>query len=150
MSNRPTSQPYDVIDRAEDMRPRQQVMPLEAAASMIGTYAAVTTITDLFKVPANTNITITGATMKKTTGGTAAATATAWGLAYSLAGTGDPSVFGTLLFGTHANNSWHNFSVTSTNVAAGDEVRLVGLVGTTSEETQVGSLLCIEYREDWT
>lgn len=149
MANRPTAGAYDKIDTAESFLPRQHIMPLEAAATMIGTYAAVTSITQLFKVPANSNIKITGATMKKTTGGTAAATATAWGLAQSLAGTGALSVFGTLLFGTHADNSWHNFSVTTTDVPAGNTVELVGLVGTTTEESQVGSLLCIEYKEDW-
>lgn len=150
MSNRATSQPYDVVDRAEDMLPRQHIMPLEGAATLIGTYAAVTTLTDLFIVPANSAITISGASMKKTTGGTAAATASAWGLATSLAGTGASSVFGTLLFGTDADNKYCNFSVTSTKVAAGSVVRLVGLIGTTAEESQVGSLLCIEYKEDWT
>jgi hypothetical protein len=117
---------------------------------MIGTYAAVTSIVQLFKVPANTNITVTGASVKRTTGGTAAATATAWGLAHSLAGTGALTVFGTLLFGTCADGSFGNFSVTETDVPAGNTVELVGLVGTTTEESQVATLLCVEYKEDWT
>lgn len=149
MANRPTTRPYDQIDVAEEMRPRQLISPLEGAATMIGTYASVTTLVDLFRVPANSNIKITGASCKKTTGGTAAATATAWGLAQSLAGTGANVVFGTLLFGTHADNTYHNFTVTETDVPAGNVVRLVGLVGTTSEESQVMSFLTIEFKEDW-
>ena len=149
MANRPTTATYDKIDTAAAFLPRQHVVPLTAPATMIGTYAAVTTITDLFIVPANSNITITGASAKKTTGGTAAATASAWGLAHSLVGTGANTVFGTLLFGTHANNTYHDFSVTETDVPAGNVVRLVGLVGTTTEESQVMDQLTIEYKEDW-
>ena len=150
MSNRPTTRPYDQIDVADEMRPKQLLMPLEGAATMTGTHAAAgTSIATLFKVPANTNITVTGATMQRTTGGTAAATAPAWGLMKSLAGTGAVAAFGTLLFGTVADASWSNFSVTSTNLAAGDVVSLYALTGTTTEESQVGTLLCIEYEEDW-
>lgn len=149
MANRPTTGTYDSVDVAETFLPYQHLMPQEVVATLIGTYAAVTALVDLFMVPANSNIKITGATMKKLIGGTAAATATAWGLAHSLAGTGADTVFGTLLFGTHANNTYHNFSVTTTDVPAGNVVRLVGLVGTTTEESQTGSYLCIEYKEDW-
>ena len=150
MANRPTNRPYDVVDAGEDLLPRQHLMPQEIVATMIGTYAAVTTIVDLFRVPANSNIKMTGASCKKLVGGTAAATASAWGLAHSLAGTGANTVFGTLLFGTHADNTYHNFSVTETSIPAGNVVRLVGLVGTTTEESQTLSYLCLEYKEDWT
>jgi hypothetical protein len=148
--NRPKTRPYDVVDAAEDMLPRQHIAPLEAVATMIGTYAAVTKIVDLFVVPANSNIIITGASCKKVVGGTAAATASAWGIGHYLIGTGDPTVFGTLLFGTHADATYHNFSVTSTSIPAGNVVALLGLIGTTSEESQTMSYLTIEYKEDWT
>ena len=131
MSNRPTGMTYDVASVLKGGLPRQHIMPQEVVATLIGTYAAVTAIVDLFVVPANSNIKITGASCKKLVGGTATGTASHWGLAQSLVGTGEDVVFGTLLFGTHANNTYHNFSVTATDVPAGNVVRLVGLVGTT-------------------
>lgn len=63
-----------------------------------------------------------------TTGGTAAGPAVT--IERSLAGTGAAEVFGTLTFGTVANSTAGNMSITSTNFLAGDEVRIKTVVGT--------------------
>lgn len=149
MSNRPTSQPYDVIDRAEDLLPRQH-FSYAATMTLVGTAAAAgTAITDLFIVPANSNIKVSGASIKRSVGGTGTATSPNWGLGYSLAGTGAFVCFGTLLFGTVADNTYANFSVTETSVAAGDVLQLYALTGTKSGAEETATFLSVEYKEDW-
>jgi hypothetical protein len=152
MAIRATNYPYDVVDRAKDLLPRQHTVPyFGLMGTLTGTQATnAAAITDLMIVPANSNITVTGASCKRGVGGTAASTAPHWGIAHSLAGTGANTVFGTLLFGTAADSTYANFSVTETDVPAGNVVRLVAIAGTTSEETQTIGGLTIEYREDWT
>jgi hypothetical protein len=149
-SNRPTTQPYDEIDRAEDFRPHQHVAVNGICGTLLGTVATAATLLDLFVVPANSNIKVSGASMKITTGGTRAGTAEpTWGLAYSLAGTGANTVFGSMLFGTRADNTYGNFSVTSTNVSAGDVIRLTSIAGTDSDGSEIGGFISVEYRENW-
>ena len=152
MANRPTGAAYDVIDRAESMLPRQHMNFVGGGtiASLTGTQATnAATITDLFRVPANSNIKVTGMAVKRGVGGTIAATGPHWGLAHSLIGTGANTVFGTLSSGTYADNTYADFSVTATDVPAGNVVRIVALAGTTSEETQELLHVTIEYKEDW-
>lgn len=151
MANRPTTAPYDVVDRAEDMRPRQHIVPyFGLMGTLTGTQATnAATLTDLMYVPANSNIKVSGAACKRGVGGTIAAAGPHWGLAHSLVGTGANTVFGTLVSGTYADNTYANFSVTETDVPAGNVIRLVALAGTTSEETQTIGGLTLEYREDW-
>jgi len=152
MAIRTLNQPYDVIDRAKDLLPRQHIIPyFGLMGTMTGTQATnAATITDLMIVPANSNVTVTGAAAKRGVGGTFAATGPHWGLAHSLAGTGSNTVFGTMSSGTYADNTYGNFSVTETDVPAGNVIRLVAIAGTTSEETQTIGGLVLEYKEDWT
>jgi hypothetical protein len=118
--------------------------------TLTGTQATnAVAITDLMIVPANSNIKVTGASAVYGVGGTANNASPNWGLAHSLAGTGANTVFGTRVFGTNANSTYFNFSVTSTDVPAGNVIRLVALAGTTSEETQTIGGLTLEYKEDW-
>ena len=151
MANRPTGAAYDVIDQAEDMRPRQHMVPyFGLMGTLTGTQATnAATLTDLMIVPANSNVKVSGASAKRGVAGTIAAAGPHWGLAHSLAGTGANTVFGTLISGTYADNTYANFSVTETDVPAGNVVRLVALAGTSSEETQTLGGLTLEYREDW-
>jgi len=150
MSNRPTTQAYDDVDRAEDYLPRQHAV-VRATMTLTGTHAAAGThILDLFRVPANSAIKVSGATVKRTTGGTGTATAPNWGLGYSLAGTGTVSIFGTILYGTVADNEYQNFSVTETTLAAGDVIRLHALTGTQAGASSVADMITLEYKEDWT
>jgi len=119
--------------------------------TLTGTHAAAGThILDLFRVPANSAIKVSAATIKRTTGGTGTATAPNWGLGYSLAGTGTVSIFGTVLYGTVADNTYENFSVTTTTLAAGDVIRLHSLAGTQAGASSVADMITLEYREDWT
>lgn len=151
MANRPTSCTYDQVSVALDMLPRQHIVPyFGLMGTLTGTQATnAATLTDLMIVPANSNIKVTGASAKRGVGGTIAAAGPHWGLAHSLAGTGANTVFGTLISGTYADNTYANFSVTSTDVPAGNVIRLVALAGTSSEETQTLGGLSLEYKEDW-
>lgn len=151
MAIRTLNRPYDVVDVANDLLPRQHAVPyFGLMGTLTGTQATnAATLTDLMIVPANSNVNVSGASCKRGVGGTIAATGPHWGLAHSLAGTGDNTVFGTLVSGTYADNTYANFSVTETSVPAGNVVRLVALAGTTSEETQTIGGLTLEYREDW-
>lgn len=152
MAIRTLSQPYDTVDRARDLLPRQHVSPyFGLMGTLTGTQATnAATLTDLMIVTANSNVMVSGASCKRGVGGTIAATGPHWGLAHSLAGTGANTVFGTLVSGTYADNTYANFSTTETDVPAGNVVRLVALAGTTSAATQTIGGLTLEYREDWT
>lgn len=151
MAIRTFTEPYDVVDKAKGMLPRQHLTPyFGLMGTLTGTQATnAATITDLMIVPANSNIKVSGASAKYGVGGTAVAASPGWGIAHSLAGTGANTVFGTRVFGTNADNTYFNFSVTETDVPAGNVIRLVALAGTTSEETQTIGGLTLEYREDW-
>ena len=150
-ANRPTSQTYDFIDKCEDMLPRQHCVPyFGLMGTLLGTQATnALTLTDIMIVPPNSNIKVTGASSKRTVAGTIAATGPHWGLAHSLAGTGTNTVFGTLVSGTYADGTYGNFSVTSTDVPAGNVIRLVALAGTSATPTQTMSGFTLEYKEDW-
>lgn len=149
-ANRPTSQTYDFIDKCEDMLPREHVAFPGILGTLLGTVASAATLLDLMIVPANSNIKVTGASMKITTGGTRAGTAEPhWGLAHSLAGTGTNTVFGTLLYGTRADNSYANFSVSTTDVPAGNVIRLTSIAGTDTDGSEIGGFITLEYKEDW-
>ena len=151
MSNRPTGAAYDKIDTAESMLPRQHVTAFGVNGTLLGTVASTASLADLFIVPANSNIKVSGASMKITTGGTGtgATTSPKWGIGHSLAGTGANSVFGTALFGTRADGTYLNFSLTTTDVPAGNVVRLVAIAGTTDQDAQIGGYVSLEYKEDW-
>jgi len=151
MAIRTLNRPYDDVAKARELLPRQHMVPyFGLMGTLTGTQATnAATLTDLMIVPANSNVKISGASCKRGVGGTIAATGPHWGLAQSLAGTGANSVFGTMVSGTYADSTYANFSVTETDVPAGNVVRLVALAGTSSEETQTIGGLTLEYREDW-
>jgi len=161
MSNRPTIPSYDVVDRAGDMLPRQHVQVmlnpsnLGIVGTLLGTVAADADLCQLFTVPANTNIKVTGASIRIKTGGTAAGTTATpnWGLAYSAAsllGTGARTTFCTLRMGTRGDGSWANFSVTETAVATGNIIHLTSIAGTDTDGSEIADWVVLEYREDWT
>ena len=151
MAIRTFTQPYDEVDKAKKMLPRQHVVPyFGLMGTLTGTQATnAATLTDLMIVPPNSNVKVSGASCKRGTAGTIAATGPHWGLAHSLAGTGANTGVGTMVSGTYADSTYGNFSVTETDVPAGNVVRLVALAGTSSEETQTVGGLTLEYREDW-
>jgi len=152
MTIRTLNRPYDVVDNAKDLLPRQHIVPyFGLMGTLTGTQATnAVAITDLMIVPANSNVTVTGASCKRGVGGTMDAASPHWGLAHSLAGTGANTVFGTLSSGTYADNTYGNFSVTATDVPGGNVIRLVAVAGTSDQETQTIGGLTLEYREDWT
>lgn len=154
MSIRTLNRPYDEVDRAKDFLPRQHVSLGYGTLSMIGTLTGTAVAQDVFQVPANSNITVTGAYIKKVVGGTATATAPFWtiGKVTPIAGigTGAVTAFGTAAWGTDADAKYVNFSVTETDCAAGDIIRLLTNPGTTSNPTQTVTNVTLEYREDWT
>ena len=153
MSNKPTSIPYDAVDHGRALQPRQHATIGYGTLSMVGTLTGTAVATDVFIVPANSAITVTGAYAKKGVGGTFSAAAPAWNLAkvtpIAGIGTAAPSHFGTLVWGTHADGSYQDFSVTSTKCAAGDIIRLLTLPGTSSNPTTTITGLTLEYKEDW-
>jgi hypothetical protein len=133
------------------MLPRQHVTCFGINGTLLGTVATAADLADLFIVPANSNIKVTGASMKFTTGGTGtgATTSPKWGIGHSLAGTGASTIFGTLLFGTRADSTYANFSLTTTDVPAGNVIRLTSIAGTTGGASQIGGYVALEYKEDW-
>lgn len=149
MANRPTTGSYDKIDSAESFLPYQHVNVFGVAGTLLGTHAAAADLADLFIVPENSNIKVSGASMKLTGGGTGAATAPAWGIGHSLAGTGDSTIIGTLVWGTRADNTYANFSLTTTDVPAGNVIRLTAIAGTVAETNEIGGFVSVEYKEDW-
>jgi len=153
MAIRKFTQPYDEVDKARGMLPRQHVSLGYGTLSMIGTLTGTAVAQDIFQVPANSNITVSGAYIKKVVGGTATATAPFWTIAkvtpIAGLGTGAATAFGTCVWGTDADAKYVNFSVTETDVAAGDIIRLLTNPGTTSNPTQTVTNVTIEYREDW-
>lgn len=158
MANRPSSQTYDKVDAAEDMLPQQHVQVtinpsnLGIIGTLLGTVAAAADLCQLFVVPANSNIKVTGAKMRIATGGTAVGTGPHWGLASSLAslvGTGARTVFGTMTFGTYADGAWGDFTAAA-SVAAGSIIHLTSIVGTDSGGSQVADWVVLQYKEDWT
>ena len=144
--------PYDVATQAELTRPHAITQFPGVTGTLLGTVATTVDLVDLFIVPPNTNIRITGAAMKFTTGGTGtgAATSPQWGLGYSLAGTGTTTVLGTMLFGTRANSTYGTYSLTTGTAAAGDVIRIVAIAGTTGGASQIGGYVAVEYQEVWT
>lgn len=153
MSNKPNQFAYDEISKAKKFLPRQHVSLGYGTLSMIGTKTATATVQDIFQVPANSNITVTAAYMKKVVGGTATGTAPYWtiGKVTPIAGIGTatPVQFGTCAWGTDADAKYVNFSITETNCAAGDIIRIYENAGTTSNPTQTITNVTLEYIEDW-
>lgn len=149
-NNRPTTVPYDVAEQAKTCLPYEHVAFPGILGTLLGTVASAATLIDLMIVPANSNIKVSGCSMKITTGGTRAGTAEPhWGLAHSLAGTGANSLFGTLAYGTRGDNTYANFSVTTTDVPAGNVIRLTSIAGTDSDGSEIGGFITLEYKEDW-
>lgn len=151
MAIRTLNRPYDEVAIAKELLPRQHIIPyFGLMGTLTGTQATnAASITDLMIVPANSNVKVSGASAKYGVGGTDVSASPNWGLAHSLVGTGANTVFGTRVFGTNADSTYFNFSVTETDVPAGNVIRLVALAGTTSQETQTIGALTLEYREDW-
>lgn len=99
----------------------------EGAVSVVGTAASVTALAATYrKIPFRSKI--MGATRVSTTGGTAAGPTVL--LQYSLAGTGTWTSIGTAAFGTDADLTSSDFSVTATELADGDLIRLAIAAGT--------------------
>ena len=95
--------------------------------SVVGTASAITAIAStVFKLPFNAKI--KGATRVSTTGGTAAGPTVL--VQYSLAGTGTWTSIGTAAFGTDADGTGSDFSVTATSLSDGDQIRLALAAGT--------------------
>lgn len=153
MSNRSTTMTYDDIAKAINALPRQHVTLGYGTLSMVGTLTGTAVAQDIFQVPANSAVKVTGCYFKKVVGGTATATAPYWTIAkvtpISGIGTGTATAFGTCAWGTDADAKYVNFSVTSTTAAAGDIIRLLTNPGTTSNASQTVTNVTLEYQEDW-
>lgn len=99
----------------------------EGAVSVAGTAAAITALSaTTIKLPFKCKL--RGATRLSTTGGTAAGPTVL--AQYSLAGTGAWTSIGTATFGTDADGTGGDFSVTETTLADGDHFRLAIAAGT--------------------
>lgn len=110
--------------------------------STVGTAAAITalaaaTVSIPFKMK------LRGATRLSTTGGTAAGPTVL--AQYSLAGTGAWTSIGTAAFGTDADGTAADFSVTETEIADGDKFRLAIAAGTAAATHTVN--YCVEFVE---
>ena len=82
---------------------------------------------------------IIGCSLYLTTGGTAAGPVL--NMVKSLAGTGSDVAFGTATFGTQADATLKEMSVTETNFTTGDVVRLSVVGGTIASTPVIGSAL---------
>jgi hypothetical protein len=97
------------------------------AVSVVGTAASITALTATVTcLPFKCKL--RGATRVSTTGGTAAGPTVL--IQSSLAGTGTWTSIGTAAFGTDANDTMSDFSVTETALADGDGLRLALAAGT--------------------
>lgn len=95
--------------------------------SVAGTAAAITALTGtVVSLPFKCKL--RGATRLSTTGGTAAGPTVL--AQYSLGGTGTWTSIGTCAFGTDADSTASDFSVTETTLADGDKFRLAIAAGT--------------------
>lgn len=95
--------------------------------SVVGTAGSITGLaTSVYKLPYAAKI--VGATRVSTTGGTAAGPTLL--LQYSLAGTGTWTSIGTCAFGTDADGTTSDFSVTATSLSDGDCIRCAIAAGT--------------------
>ncbi len=150
MSNKPTRLTYDQLSVGAAYLPQQHILYDNLAGTLLGTVATGADLVDLFKLPANSGIQVTGVSARIIVGGTAAAAGSAWGIGKSLAGTGTTVNFGTLVMGTRADATYGNFSVTSTTLAAADVLRLTSIAGTAaSNPGSTMDKICVEYLEDW-
>lgn len=93
--------------------------------SLSGTQASASTIT---RTTALSNIRVLDGYVQVMTGGTAAGPG--FTLNVSAAGTGANVPFGTVTFGTHANNTIIDVSLTETAIAAGSDIVCVSVAGT--------------------
>jgi len=122
--------PYDVFSAPV-------VMAL-GGISVAGTAASTTELAATrIKLPFRAKI--VGATRVSSTGGTAAGPSVL--LQHSLAGTGSFTSIGTATFGTDADGTGSDFSVTATNLADGDQVRLAIAAGTAAATHTVNFVL---------
>lgn len=98
-----------------------------SAVSVAGTAASITALTAT-RVSMPFKMRLRGATRLSTTGGTAAGPTVL--AQYSLAGTGAWTSIGTCAFGTDADGTAADFSVTETTLADGDQFRFAVAAGT--------------------
>lgn len=98
-----------------------------SAVSVAGTAASITALTGT-RVSMPFKMRLRGATRLSTTGGTAAGPTVL--AQYSLAGTGAWTSIGTCAFGTDADGTAADFSVTETTLADGDQFRFAVAAGT--------------------
>jgi hypothetical protein len=106
--------------------------------SVVGTAASITALAPTqFRLPYACKI--TGANRISTTGGTAAGPTVL--LQHSLAGTGTWTSIGTAAFGTDADGTTSELSVTATDLAADDHIRLAIAAGTAAATHTVNFLV---------
>jgi hypothetical protein len=121
----------------------KHVVYVGVSGTLLGTVADNGLGAELFKLPANFNGKITGATIKVTNGGTGAAAAPSFGIA-----TGGTVVLASAVYGTRADNTYVNLAASTTNtVDAGDILYLCYVAGTIADTSQVFTLQTIEYQE---
>lgn len=153
MANFPLSGPYDVQYRFNQFRPQQLMYIKGIVGTLLGTHASDASILDLTKIPANSNITITGVTCKVSGGGTGAATAPKFAILQSLAGTGAVSEVASAVWGTRADGDWVTMTLATAagvDVPAGNVVSFGAIAGTVAETNEIINDICIEYKVDWT
>jgi hypothetical protein len=103
----------------------RQVLTIGEDITLAGTIASAAEIT---RVTAFTNIKLKDINVAIKTGGTAAGPA--FTVNKSAAGTGALSAIGTVTFGTNADNTVLDGSLTETAIAAGDDIVLKSVAGT--------------------
>ena len=121
----------------------KQLIPF-TGVSVAGTAASITALAATqIEVPFKAKL--TGATRVSTTGGTGAGPTVL--LQYSLAGTGAWTSVGTAAFGTDADGTGTSFTVTATNIADNDNIRLAIAAGTAASTHTVNFV--VELNEEW-
>lgn len=155
MANFPLGAPYDVQYHASQFQPYQNAFFPGAMGTTDGTESASVVYKVLGKIPANSNIKVSGATFRATTGGTAPGTgATPPKIAIFTSTTGTAGdIDGTLCtyqIGTIADGDW--LALTGTGDAAAGKILCFG-IQTGTDAVEGASLiiedLAVEFRNDW-
>lgn len=120
---------YDKLDG------QPMIVQIGGTLTINGTAASATAVTgSYFRVPFACKL--VGATFAEETGATAAGPTIH--LDKSTAGTGTYSAIGTCAFGTEASTAGKDFTVTATELADGDQLRLELQAGTTATSKRTG------------
>jgi len=149
---RPTGATYDQIEVLKGLQEYKHMAFHGIIGTVLGTVASTAAVKNLIKLPTNSNIKITGVTYQLSGGGTGAATAPAPALLFSLAGTGAVQTIASAVWGTRADNTWVEMTLSDSSgvdVAAGDVISLGAVAGTVAEASEIVNQICIEYKEDW-